>query len=657
MQIITIPWNRAEILPHNLSLFLYLVMNKMPLLAIGTIASLVAFFAISINIQQSIPSFNKAPTLAFKSASSENILFPKDGGVINVKDAPYLAKGDGITDDTEAIQRALNDYPNKNKIIYLPNGTYLVSDQLRWAKGVEASREKRIILQGQNSTKTIIKLKNNTRDFTNPAKPKAVLWTGTVPAQRFRNAIRNLTVDIGNNNPGAIGIQFNASNQGGIRNVNIQSGDGQGVAGLDMRYTDEVGPVLIKNLQVIGFNLGIWTGHRVNSQTFENITLQNQRKFGFYNEGQVVSIRNLVSRNSVPAIYNKYGLMTLLDANLTRIGRSSQEKAIINGSSLLARNITTSGYGTAIQNNRGSRQSVASSSVKEFVSHPVISLFKNSQKTLNLPIQETPEVAWDPLSQWVSPTQFGAKPSDNQDDSVAIQAAIDSGKTTLYFPNGRYKISRPIFIRGNIRRIIGLEANISGKGVFQFIDGRSPVVVIERFDGLGGGIVHDSSRTLVLSSMGLSNTNTKASYTSKGKGQLYIEDVVGGPWTFNNQKVWARQLNPENVGTKIVNNQGTLWVLGLKTERHGIVVDTKGGGKTEIAGGFIYSTAAPKTTPMFAIDNSSLSLTISECNFNRNPFNILISEKQGSNTRIIERGSSPSSGCNGSLIPLFVGYK
>jgi Pectate lyase superfamily protein len=633
-------------------------MNKIPLLAIGTIASLVAFFAININIKQSIPLNDRTLTLAIKSASSENILFPQDAGVINVKDAPYLAKGNGVTDDTTAIQQALSDYPNGNKIIYLPKGTYLVSGQLRWPTSIEATREKRTILQGQNSTETIIKLKDNTTDFTNPARPKAVIWTGTSPAQRFRNAIRNLTVNTGNGNLGAIGIQFNASNQGGIRNVNIQSGDGQGVIGLDMRYTDEIGPCLIKNLLVVGFNRGISTGFKVNSQTFENITLQNQRQFGFYNDGQVINIRNLTSLNSVPAVYNKKGLMTLLNANLTAVGRSSNQRAIINDSSLFARNITTPGYGTTIQNNAGSRQNVPSGLVKEFVSHPIISLFPTPLKSLNLPIQETPEVAWDPLSQWVSPTHFGARPNDNQDDTAAIQAAIDSGKTTLYFPNGKYNISRSIFIRGNIRRIIGLEANISGKGVFQFIDGLSPVVVIERLDGLGSGIVHDSSRTLVLSSTGLGNTSSKGtSYTSKGKGNLYIEDVVGGPWTFNNQKVWARQFNVENTGTKIVNNQGTLWVLGLKTEREGIVVDTKGGGKTEIAGGLIYSNSVPKTTAMFTNDNSSVSLTLSECNFNGNPFNILISEKQSRNTRFLERGSSPRSGCNGSLIPLFVGYK
>ena len=60
-------------------------------------------------------------------------------------------------------------------------------------------------------------------------------------------------------NPGAIGIRFNASNQGPIRNVRIASGDGEGVNGLDLGHTDEIGPLLVRNLVVDGFDEGIRT--------------------------------------------------------------------------------------------------------------------------------------------------------------------------------------------------------------------------------------------------------------------------------------------------------------------------------------------------------------------------------------------------------------
>jgi hypothetical protein len=48
-------------------------------------------------------------------------------GVINVKVAPYNAKGDGTTDDTKAIQSAID----AGSRIFLPKGNYVISDSLR----------------------------------------------------------------------------------------------------------------------------------------------------------------------------------------------------------------------------------------------------------------------------------------------------------------------------------------------------------------------------------------------------------------------------------------------------------------------------------------------------------------------------------------------
>lgn len=52
-------------------------------------------------------------------------------GVINVRFPPYNATGDGVTDDTNAIQRALNDAGNMGGgAVLVPEGNYLIASHL-----------------------------------------------------------------------------------------------------------------------------------------------------------------------------------------------------------------------------------------------------------------------------------------------------------------------------------------------------------------------------------------------------------------------------------------------------------------------------------------------------------------------------------------------
>ena len=92
--------------------------------------------------------------------------FPSNSGIIDVTAAPYNAQGDGKTDDTRAIQQALRDYADKGVIIYLPNGTYLISKTLRWG-----TNQKLTTLQGQSRAGTILRLKDACPGFTDPAQP------------------------------------------------------------------------------------------------------------------------------------------------------------------------------------------------------------------------------------------------------------------------------------------------------------------------------------------------------------------------------------------------------------------------------------------------------------------------------------------------------
>jgi Pectate lyase superfamily protein len=80
------------------------------------------------------------------------------GGMINVKNSPYNAVGDGVTDDTTAIQSALN----AGKMIYFPEGTYLVTSPLGYSHSTYGATQKSaggwIAGAGSDKTKIIRRL-------------------------------------------------------------------------------------------------------------------------------------------------------------------------------------------------------------------------------------------------------------------------------------------------------------------------------------------------------------------------------------------------------------------------------------------------------------------------------------------------------------------
>ncbi|MCX5685764.1 MAG: glycosyl hydrolase family 28-related protein, partial [Planctomycetota bacterium] len=631
-----------------------------------------------------------AAALPVAGARAENIIFPEDAGVIDVTKAPYNAKGDGAADDTEAIQKAFLDYAGKDAVIYLPNGTYRITDTISWA-----GKATRNILQGQSTDGTVLRLADRCGGFTDPTQPKPMVFTGKLPPQRFRNAIRNLTIDTGKGNPGAIGARFNASNQGQMANVTIRSGDGSGPIGLDMGYTSDVGPLFIKNLRVVGFDVGIYTAYGVAGQALEHISLQGQNVCGFINDGQAVSIRGFTSVNAVPAFFNKRvsGMAVILDASLTGEGAASRAAAIINDAALYARHVKTAGYRTAIDGSHGTGAGAPGPEVEEFVSHPVLSLFPSPMHSLNLPVTDTPEVPWDNLADWVSAAKFPPKeatimkehkekdgtvkqvPTKVMDYTDSIQKAIDSGAKTVYFPTPKagkpvYEVLGTVHVRGKVRRIIGMESafGTQGTGVFQLDDGEAPVVVLERFDWIYSPIIvrTASKRTLVVSAI------PGANYDVGPGGRVFLEDIVAMFRMAPGSHVWIRQFNTEytqqwHANTLIdprplaeppgsVNNGGTLWILGIKTEGDGTIITTTGGGQTEVLGGVIYANKDrdPKKK-IFVNTESSLSVSLGEFVSRNQPFNPIVETRDGV-TRTMPPGVTPGRAA-GSLLALYTGYR
>jgi hypothetical protein len=204
------------------------------------------------------------------------------------------------------------------------------------------------------------------------------------------------------------------------------------------------------------------------------------------------------------------------------------------------------------------------------------------------------------------------------------------------FLPGQYRLSRPVVVRGNVRRVLGcggwVDYDAKVRPNFRVADGAEPTVTFEHFSKLGGGIETASDRTVVLRSIG-------TRVAGPGAGRLFLEDVAGDELVVRNQKVWARQLNIENEGTHLLADRCDLWVLGYKTERGGTLVDTRGGGRTEVLGGFSYTTTAGGLAPMFVNRRSAVFAFFGEVCYTGDPFRALVRETRDGETREVGRGA------------------
>jgi len=278
-----------------------------------------------------------------------DVRFPACASVIDVTKPPYSAKGDGVADDTAAIQRALLDAMGNHRVVYLPNGTYKVTRPIRWAN--QDSKKKNAYgfnwVQGQSTAKTVLRLADNT--FADAAKPEPMMWCGGFgSADWFHNYVQNVTFHTGRGNPGAVGLQFYSNNTGGVRDVAVVSGDGSGVSGLDLGHRDMNGPLLVRNVSVTGFETGIRCAGSVNSQTFERVTLTGQTKFGFQNLGQCVSVRGMTYHGPATAV-DAGSFTALLDCSFAGTAAAKGLPAIkVGPAPFFARAVATSGYESAV---------------------------------------------------------------------------------------------------------------------------------------------------------------------------------------------------------------------------------------------------------------------------------------------------------------------
>ncbi len=123
--------------------------------------------------------------------------------------------GDGETDDTQALQQAIDTH----RTLYFPIGVYRVSDTLRLRPDTE--------LIGLQPGSTAIYVANGTPGFSDHSKPRPVIQS----ASGGTNIISGIGVYTGTVNPGAVGIKWTADEDSLINDVRLHGGHGTRLPG------------------------------------------------------------------------------------------------------------------------------------------------------------------------------------------------------------------------------------------------------------------------------------------------------------------------------------------------------------------------------------------------------------------------------------------
>ena len=278
---------------------------------------------------------------------------------------------------------------------------------------------------------------------------------------------------------------------------------------------------------------------------------------------------------------------------------------------------------------------IAGPKIAEFVGDHVVAGYGAPTTALKLPIENTPDVPWGDIHKdWVSVLRFADKKADD-DWTPAIQAAIDSGAKTIYFPPDTYELRGAVHLRGKIERLFGLHSHLARSGglsseesVVIFDEpGAKRVVVIEGLDI--DGLRDVSPAALVLESTCPGHYDNAA-----GCGKLFMENVEGADFMFSQaQFVWAREWNSEQHG--IFGHGTNLWCLGLSAGGESGVLFTEAGARTEIFGALIRPVSSmSENRPLFGNTNSRLSVIYSTMATDP-PHELQILDTQGSEAKKI----------------------
>jgi sugar lactone lactonase YvrE len=374
----------------------------------------------------------------------------------------FPVKGDGIMDDTDALQQAINKIQEKIRygIVFIPEGRYRLSKTVHVWKGI------RLIGYGQN--RPVFVLGKNTPGYQEGKGKYLIHFTNDRPDEgkpirdaspgTFYSAIGNINFEIQDGNPAAIAVRSFFAQHCYLAHIDFYTGSGR--AGVEKVGNE------IDDCRFFGGDFGIITTKPSPSWPFLMIDsyFEGQRIAAIETEeGGLTLVRNHFK--NIP------GVIVVRPDRAEELWMTDSRMEDISGPAI----IISDEYNARLQINlkdvvcerapvlaafrQSGRQIMGPSSiyqVKDFC-HGLqiedLGYIPEIKTTSDLiPLDEAPDPALSdipalpPCDTWVNLASLGAKGDGITDDTEVIRAAIEQHRT-IYFPTGRYRVTETITMK------------------------------------------------------------------------------------------------------------------------------------------------------------------------------------------------------------------
>jgi sugar lactone lactonase YvrE len=395
--------------------------------------------------------------------------------------SPTGARADGVADDSDALQRAIDgaESTRKQGVVFVPEGRYRLTKTLYVWPGIR--------LIGVGATRPVFVLAPETPGFGDPENPGFMVFfaghrpkaeeMSAPPATRrsgrhalnlsypwdahpgtFYSAISNIDLEIQGANPGAVGVRARYAQHCYMSHMDFRIG-----AGLASVYD---GGNEAERVHFIGGRYGVITRKPSPGWQFTLVdaTFEGQEVAAIKTHEAGLTLIHPVIRNVPTAIavdpdyieqlWIKDGRFEDISGPALIISREKNPRTQISLEDVLCRNVPI------LAHYRESGETVTSFitpiyKVSSFTHGLAYSDIGDAGKVKDLAVYTMPSTlpadkadlpALPPLSEWVNVRTLGVKGDFVTDDTEAIRKAIAAHRV-LYFPQGLYKLTDTITLR------------------------------------------------------------------------------------------------------------------------------------------------------------------------------------------------------------------